>query len=282
MLTGQLLYYDSNPYAIAMMHIQAPVPDILAVNPQLPLACRNIMQKALAKNRDARYQTCSDLAQDLSKIANTTFIKSDSTPKFTASYNPNTIAYKTQTLTLNVMKQAEQMTTGQVVIASMAVIITFLLATVGLSSFIQANFPQVWVLFTTFYYIPALLAYPITQRRGVAFAIQATLHILIIALTWGKTPDIIYLIVSGVFGGLVLEASFWIPEIPNWLRMPMGTFIAFILSAGIIYGGNFSVISGPMYIGTILVGLIAYFLSEVYRGVRKAKAERELQTSLGI
>jgi serine/threonine protein kinase len=69
MLTGQLPYDADSPMRLVLKHIMEPVPDILAVNPQLPAECRQIIQKAMAKDPDQRYPNALELAADLADVA---------------------------------------------------------------------------------------------------------------------------------------------------------------------------------------------------------------------
>ncbi len=65
MLAGQPPYGGDNPVGIAMKHVQEPVPSITDVNPNVPDSLVSIINKALAKEPEERYQAASDLKQDL-------------------------------------------------------------------------------------------------------------------------------------------------------------------------------------------------------------------------
>jgi hypothetical protein len=62
MLTGRRPFQADDPEALRQQHVDQPVPDILELRPDLPLRCRSIMQKAMAKWPEARYQSASALA----------------------------------------------------------------------------------------------------------------------------------------------------------------------------------------------------------------------------
>lgn len=62
MLTGQAPYQDEAPAKVMMMHIVEPVPRILDVKPDLPPDCEEIIARAMAKEREERYQTATALA----------------------------------------------------------------------------------------------------------------------------------------------------------------------------------------------------------------------------
>ncbi len=69
MLVGQPPYHATTPLALAMKHVTEPVPRILNANPSLPPDCERIIQKAMAKERDDRYGTAQEMADDLSRVA---------------------------------------------------------------------------------------------------------------------------------------------------------------------------------------------------------------------
>jgi serine/threonine protein kinase len=69
MLTGQLPYKSDTPMGIVMKHILDPVPSILEAKPDLPAGCELVISKALAKERDKRYNTTSEMARALTQVA---------------------------------------------------------------------------------------------------------------------------------------------------------------------------------------------------------------------
>ncbi len=68
MLTRTTPFQADTPVGLAVKHMNEPVPAIRARNPKLPAALEPVIERALAKNRDARYQTASDFARDLAWI----------------------------------------------------------------------------------------------------------------------------------------------------------------------------------------------------------------------
>lgn len=66
MLTGSPPYQADTPMQTILKHMTEPLPDILAVNPNLPAALGPIMQKVLAKEPARRYITAVDFAEDFS------------------------------------------------------------------------------------------------------------------------------------------------------------------------------------------------------------------------
>jgi len=69
MLSGRLPYEATTPMGIAMKHLIEPVPRILAVKADLPAACEDLIARAMAKERDKRFQTASEMAHALEAIA---------------------------------------------------------------------------------------------------------------------------------------------------------------------------------------------------------------------
>lgn len=65
MLTGQQPFEANTAIGVLMKHMSEPIPDILEMNPELPEDCQVVIEKALAKERDERYQTTVELAEAL-------------------------------------------------------------------------------------------------------------------------------------------------------------------------------------------------------------------------
>ena len=63
MLTGHHPYQTDTPIAVAVKHISEPVPRLAEVAPELPTGCQKILDKAMAKDREARYPTAVLLAE---------------------------------------------------------------------------------------------------------------------------------------------------------------------------------------------------------------------------
>ncbi len=68
MLSGRQPYTAQTPAAQMLMHIREPVPDLLAANAELPLQAQAIIDKAMAKNREARYQTAAEMSQAVQRL----------------------------------------------------------------------------------------------------------------------------------------------------------------------------------------------------------------------
>jgi serine/threonine protein kinase len=70
MLTGRLPFEAKTPVALIMQHMTQPIPPILEVNPELPLALEDVITQALAKDREERYTNAQALATDLTTAMN--------------------------------------------------------------------------------------------------------------------------------------------------------------------------------------------------------------------
>jgi serine/threonine protein kinase len=68
MLTGHLPYEADTPAKLMMKHILDPVPGLLSERPDLPPEAEEVVSKALAKERDDRFETASDFSSALSTI----------------------------------------------------------------------------------------------------------------------------------------------------------------------------------------------------------------------
>ena len=68
MLSGKPPYKADTPMGVVVKHITEPVPHILDVNSNLPQAIEAVIQKAMAKDKQARFATCAELAATLSTI----------------------------------------------------------------------------------------------------------------------------------------------------------------------------------------------------------------------
>lgn len=68
MLTGKQPYEADTPMAVAFKHITDPVPNILASNPNLPDDVENVIQMAMAKNKEERFATAGELVDSLRTI----------------------------------------------------------------------------------------------------------------------------------------------------------------------------------------------------------------------
>jgi serine/threonine protein kinase len=68
MVCGHPPFDAESPMPIMMMHIHDPVPDIHKINPDIPAELVGIINKALAKKPDDRYNTAGDMASALTPI----------------------------------------------------------------------------------------------------------------------------------------------------------------------------------------------------------------------
>lgn len=67
MLTGQLPFDELSPVSLALKHLSSPPPKVTSLMPTIPIEFEEIVNKALAKQPERRYQTALELAEDLQK-----------------------------------------------------------------------------------------------------------------------------------------------------------------------------------------------------------------------
>jgi serine/threonine protein kinase len=68
MLSGRQPYEADTPMGVVVKQITDPVPHILDVNPNLPDGLEEIIEKAMAKNRDERFSTTRELSDALNAV----------------------------------------------------------------------------------------------------------------------------------------------------------------------------------------------------------------------
>ncbi|MCI0549682.1 MAG: protein kinase, partial [Anaerolineae bacterium] len=68
MAAGRVPYKAETPIAVIFKHIQDPLPPARTLNPQLPEAVELIIQKALSKSPEDRYQTAGELVQAIESV----------------------------------------------------------------------------------------------------------------------------------------------------------------------------------------------------------------------
>ncbi|MBK9053833.1 MAG: extracellular solute-binding protein [Chloroflexi bacterium] len=67
MLTGKRPYEATTPMALALKHVVEPIPTLQS--PHIPPVCQTVINRAMAKSPDQRYESAAALAQDLSAIS---------------------------------------------------------------------------------------------------------------------------------------------------------------------------------------------------------------------
>lgn len=68
LVTGRAPFVGDTPMAVLLKHINEPIPSARDINPRSPLELEPILQKALAKKTDERYQSSGELAQALAEV----------------------------------------------------------------------------------------------------------------------------------------------------------------------------------------------------------------------
>jgi len=69
MLAGKQPYEATTPIGVAFKHVTEPVPRVLDVKPELPLDAQAVIERAMAKAPEDRYQTAGGMASALAAIA---------------------------------------------------------------------------------------------------------------------------------------------------------------------------------------------------------------------
>jgi serine/threonine-protein kinase len=69
MVTGRVPFDSTEPLGVLLKHVTDPVPDIRTINPNVPEALVAVIEKALAKKPDDRFQSARDLAAALRHIS---------------------------------------------------------------------------------------------------------------------------------------------------------------------------------------------------------------------
>jgi serine/threonine-protein kinase len=75
LLSGHAPFTGNTPYAVAVKHIQDPLPLLHALDPSIPSAVDTAIQKATAKQREDRYSSTRALAQALYQASTTPVIE---------------------------------------------------------------------------------------------------------------------------------------------------------------------------------------------------------------
>jgi hypothetical protein len=247
----------------------------------------------LAKDPEQRYQNCTELAQDLSKLAKTTFVQPKLFSKYKTDDQPDdAVTEATQSLTRAIVRQAGKMPLLQVVFAIVVIFLLQLIAGLASINFTMEGLSPIWKdLGAVLYYLPALLAYPITRRRGIGVIMQAILHVgmMPLAVSFNQQiglqfqADVIQftpaMIVAGIASGVVLESAWINSKLPAWISLPGASVLSLVLVT-LIETQELTISSPLIYLSAVLVGVLAYFLALSYQSVRKVQAEVELQQNL--
>ena len=110
LLTGKQPYHGDTPMSVVVKHITDPVPNILDVKPDLPPDIEVIIEKAMAKDRNERFQNVKSLADALTTVAGGKTLSLQSSDA-TMVATPKTVAAAKrpiQTLPGSVIAQSKQ------------------------------------------------------------------------------------------------------------------------------------------------------------------------------
>ena len=67
-LTGQPPYSAPTAAGLMFKHLTAPIPNINRIKADLPSGCQQVIEQAMAKERDKRYSTATALAADVAQL----------------------------------------------------------------------------------------------------------------------------------------------------------------------------------------------------------------------
>ncbi len=68
MLSGKPPFEADSAMTLMMMHLNDPVPDLCELHPGVPVELVGVVEKSLAKNREARYATAREMGEALRKV----------------------------------------------------------------------------------------------------------------------------------------------------------------------------------------------------------------------
>jgi len=80
MLVGHVPFGGDSPTIVMMKHLQEPVPSVLEERPDIPPAVGRVVARAMAKLPSNRYQTVSELLEDLTIAAGMSVLQLGGTP----------------------------------------------------------------------------------------------------------------------------------------------------------------------------------------------------------
>jgi urea transport system substrate-binding protein len=68
LLTAEMPYESRATMQVMYAHIHAEPPDPWSIDPDIPAACKSIIEKAMAKSPDGRYQSVEEMLVDLNRV----------------------------------------------------------------------------------------------------------------------------------------------------------------------------------------------------------------------
>ncbi|PJF39763.1 MAG: hypothetical protein CUN55_13625, partial [Phototrophicales bacterium] len=102
--------YQGELHAVLVQHLQAPVPDLSEVRPDLPIQASQIIKRAMAKKPEERYQTMKEFIQDIDALLN----KITDSDRTIIVASPNEISQSlTSFINLPAIKLRDQQTQSQ-------------------------------------------------------------------------------------------------------------------------------------------------------------------------
>jgi eukaryotic-like serine/threonine-protein kinase len=107
MLVGHVPFTGQSPTAIMMKHLQHDAPSVLQERPDLPSGVGRVVQRAMAKRADDRYQHVGDLVEDLTIAAG---MEAATTPPVPSSSASNRIVVPTQSTVERALAEPDEET----------------------------------------------------------------------------------------------------------------------------------------------------------------------------
>lgn len=89
MLTGVRPFDGETPYTVAVKHVTEPPPSACGINTRLPKAIDQVLYRALAKDRAARYQTAAELALALKQAISQPILEPVPAPMINTETEPS-------------------------------------------------------------------------------------------------------------------------------------------------------------------------------------------------
>ncbi|MEZ4667935.1 MAG: serine/threonine-protein kinase [Anaerolineae bacterium] len=128
MLAGRPPFDDESMVAVILSHLNTPVPDITQFDPNISPELEAVVNKALAKKPDDRYQTAYEMADDLRLALASPAQSSNITPGFVRAAQPMIVQSQAAPLALPVKRPAlNRWAVGASAVVLLALVAVFVL-----------------------------------------------------------------------------------------------------------------------------------------------------------
>jgi len=272
-----MLTYSIPPNAIERLVSNAILPNPLECNPNITPQVSNAIIKAMQLEPSHRFQTITEFKDKLKERVQPLLSKKNmapASPQLSPQPSPRQLtglAQLSQRLTTELVKKIEAMSNIELAVLTIGLIILFGLSTLIFGSFIQKNLPNVWIFFSSFFFIAGASSYTISRRHIAPFVVHIPIHLIIMVITWMPMLNVnlfFGIIVSSIVGGLVLGGMFYI-KAPNFVLYPLAVTSAFIMSS-LLFISIVPNIQSTLHIsaiGAMCIGVLAYAIAEIYTGI---------------